>query len=79
MFGLLGWLFGASFISAIASWLVVQIYNALIPEITAATAAVRGALYTAVWGAVTGGVGMLGFKRKVRKWRRFSLPINKKD
>lgn len=66
MFGLLGWLFGASFVSAIAALVTQALYNAIVPEITAVTAAARGALFTGVWGAVSGGVGRIGFKRKYK-------------
>lgn len=67
MFGLLGWLFGASFVSAIAALVTQALYNAIVPEVTAATNAVRGALFTGVWGAVSGGVGRIGFKRKYKE------------
>ncbi len=70
MFGLLGWLFGASFISAIAAWFVTRLYDALVPEVTAVAVAARSALFTSVWAAVTGGVGQIGFRRSVRSWRR---------
>ena len=73
MFGLLGWLFGASFVSAIAAILSKFIYDAIVPEITAATNAARSALFTSVWAGVTGAVGQYGFKRQVRKWRRFGI------
>ncbi len=70
MFGFLGWLFGASFISAIFSWLALFLWKALVPEVTAAADAVRSAIYAGVWGVVTAGIGQLGFKRTARRWRR---------
>ncbi len=70
MFGLLGWLFGASAVSALLAILSKAVFNAIVPEITAATAAARGALFTAVWAGTTGVVGHLGFNRKINGWRK---------
>ena len=70
MFGLLGWLFGASAVSAILAVLSKAIFNAVVLETTAATAAARGALFTAIWGGTTGVVGHFGFNRKINRWRK---------
>lgn len=70
MFGLLGWLFGGSFVAAILALLTQAIYNAIVPEINAATNAVRATLFTGIWAGTTGFVGRYGFRRQMRSWRK---------
>ena len=70
MFGLLGWLFGGSFVAALLAMLTQAIYNAVVPEVTAASNAIRATLFTSVWAGTTGFVGRYGFKRQMRQWRR---------
>ncbi len=66
MFGFLGWLFGAGFVSAIASFLSVLLMKALMPELVA----LRMAVTAAIWGTAMSGLGGIGFKRTARRWRR---------
>ena len=57
---------GLTLFSFVASWLANVIFDAVVRDVTAQTAAVRNGLFVSTWTAVTTGMGMHKFRKTVR-------------
>lgn len=67
----MGWLVGYTLASIAAAFVVMKLFDYIFAGVTGGlVSSVRAGLFIATWTAVTVGMGMQGFTKKVRQVRQ---------